>query len=191
MVNQFKTKNNYPFFLYSFFSYISQIIWLLLDILPQFIRIILFRIIFNKFGHKCMIDYKCFMRYPWRVILGDNVIINRGCEFFSSMQTKQGVITLEDNVVLGPKVIIFSAGHSYTSLDLPDISAPVVIGRYSWIGGNTTILPGVVIGEGTVVGAGSVVTKSIPAYSVAVGNPAKVIKMRILDTQSKVTQLHQ
>ena len=106
--------------------------------------------------------------------------INRGCELYSSMQSEHGFIYLEDNVVLGPRVLIFAAGHDYFSLDLPDVSAAVVICRNAWVGGNTTILPGVVIGEGAVVGAGSVVTKNIPAYSVAVGNPAKVIKRRLL-----------
>ncbi len=179
-----KEKVKYAFFLYSAFSYASSLIWCLLDFLPQFIRRYIFKAVFRKFGNNCMIDYKCFFRYPWKVVIGDNVTINRGCEFFPSMQTDQGIITFEDYAVLGPKVVIFSAGHSYASIDLPDISAPVVICRHAWIGGNTTILPGVVIGEGAIVGAGSVVSKSIPPYSVAVGNPAKVIKMRVLENES-------
>jgi acetyltransferase-like isoleucine patch superfamily enzyme len=182
---KYKNKVRYAFDLYSAFSYASGLIWFFLDILPQFLRRNIFKIVFKKFGQNCMVDYKCFVRYPWKVIVGDNVSINRGCEIFSSMQTGEGVITFEDHAVLGPNVVIFAAGHSYSSIDLPDISAPVVIGRYAWIGGNTTILPGVVIGEGSVVGAGSVVSKSIPAYSVAVGNPAKVIKMRLLDPISE------
>jgi acetyltransferase-like isoleucine patch superfamily enzyme len=56
----------------------------------------------------------------------------------------------------------------------------VRIGKYTWIGGNSTILPGVTVGEGAIIGAGSVVTHDIPPYSVAVGVPAKVIKVRVL-----------
>jgi acetyltransferase-like isoleucine patch superfamily enzyme len=96
------------------------------------------------------------------------------------MQTSAGVIILEDNVVLGPGVVIFSSTHDYNFLALPDISAPVKICRYVWVGGKSIILPGVVIGEGAVIGAGSVVTKDIPPYCVAVGNPAKVIKQRVV-----------
>ncbi len=55
-------------------------------------------------------------------------------------------------------------------------SKPVKIGKYVWIGANVVILPGVEIGDNAVIGAGAIITKNIPANSVAVGNPAKVIK---------------
>lgn len=168
-------------FLYSTFSYCVSLLWMLLDVLPHFIRNLFFKVAFKRFGSGGLLDYRCFVRYPWRVSIGNNVDINRGCELYSSMQTSGGVITLEDNVVLGPGVIIFSSTHDYKMLDLPDISAPVKICRYVWVGGKTIILPGVIIGEGAVIGAGSVVTRSIPPYCVAVGNPAKVIKQRLIE----------
>ena len=55
-------------------------------------------------------------------------------------------------------------------------TAPVIIGKNVWIGGGTIILPGVTIGDNTVIGAGSVVTKDIPADTIAYGNPCKFIK---------------
>jgi len=60
----------------------------------------------------------------------------------------------------------------------PDLQLPVQIGSDVWIGANCTILGGVQIGDGAVVGAGSIVNKDIPAYAIAVGNPARVIKYR-------------
>ncbi len=166
--------------LFSIFSYLSSLAWMIFDLVPQFIRQPFFKLGFQKYGRNCMIDYNCYVRYPWKVSVGDNVTINRGCELYASMQTEQGVIVLEDNAVLGPGVVIFAAGHDYSSLDLLDISAPVVVGKNAWVGGKTVILPGVTIGEGAVIGAGSVVSKDIPAYCIAVGNPAKVIKDRLL-----------
>lgn len=61
------------------------------------------------------------------------------------------------------------------------IKGPVTIGNNVWIGDNVIILSGVIIGDGSILGAGSVVTKNIPPYSIAVGNPAKVIKRRFSD----------
>ncbi|PMW33490.1 acyltransferase [Pseudomonas sp. GW460-7] len=177
-------KRNLVVFVYSMFSYLSGMLWIVVDLLPHFIRNFIFRLVFKTYGHETMLDYKSFVRYPWRVCLGNGVAINRGCELYPSMQTDEGVITLEDHVVLGPGVIIFSSGHDYTALHLPDISAPVIVRKHAWIGGKSIILPGVTIGEGAIIGAGSVVTKDIPPYTVAVGNPAKVIKARIL-TQGK------
>ncbi|TPX44050.1 hypothetical protein SeLEV6574_g04733, partial [Synchytrium endobioticum] len=58
----------------------------------------------------------------------------------------------------------------------PELAHPVTVGDDVWIGGNVVILPNVKIGEGAVIGAGAVVTKDVPPYSLAVGNPAKVIK---------------
>ncbi|KTD82744.1 acyltransferase [Legionella waltersii] len=168
----------YTVIFFSIYSYVSNLLFILIDLIPQFLRQPLFYLVFKKYGKQSMIDYKCYFRYPWRISIGHQVAINRGCQFFPSMRSYEGWIIIEDNAVLGPYVKVFSAGHDYSDLTLPDTSAPVVIGKYTWIGGNSTILPGVKIGEGAIIGAGSVVARDIPAYSVAVGIPAKVIKMR-------------
>lgn len=81
--------------------------------------------------------------------------------------------------MFGPNISILSATHQtdvQSRRDGIEFALPVSIGDDCWIGGNVSILPGVTIGNGCTIGAGSVVTKSIPAFSVAVGSPAKVIK---------------
>ncbi|MEO7975779.1 DapH/DapD/GlmU-related protein [Flavobacterium sp.] len=98
-----------------------------------------------------------------------------------------GSITIGDNVLMASKIYISDNNHgSYDELisdhpmsipiDRKAICKPVVIGDNVWLGESVCVLPGVTIGEGCVVGALSVVTKSIPPYSIAVGNPAKVVK---------------
>ena len=67
---------------------------------------------------------------------------------------------------------------------MPDIAEDILVQEHAWVCANTTILQGVTIGKYSVVGAGSVVTKDIPPYSVAVGNPAKVIKKRELNERT-------
>ncbi len=90
-----------------------------------------------------------------------------------------GLVTIGDRVFLGPNVSIFSATHETDVQSRRagiDFAREVTIGSDCWIGGGTIILPGVKIGDGCTVGCGSVVTRDIPAFSVAVGSPARVIK---------------
>ena len=180
------TNRSIAIFLYSTFSWIFNVIWVICELLPPIFRGAIFKILFKKFGDGCLVDYGCYFRYAHKISIANNVAINHGCELYASMQSVHGTITLMDYAVLGPKVIIFTASHDYTAINLPDISAQVIVCRYAWVGGNTTILPGVTIGEGAVIGAGSVVTKDVPPWSVAVGNPAKVIKSRsVLSREAK------
>lgn len=91
----------------------------------------------------------------------------------------EAYVTIGDNAFIGPNVSIYTACHSTDVTERNsrrEWALPVTIGNDCWIGGGVTILPGVTIGDGCTIGAGSVVTRDIPAHSVAVGNPARVIK---------------
>lgn len=88
-------------------------------------------------------------------------------------------IYVGDYTMLGPNVVIATAGHPI----LPELrplayqyNMPVHIGKNCWLGAGVIVLPGVTIGDNSVIGAGSVVTKDIPANVVAVGNPCKVLR---------------
>lgn len=106
-----------------------------------------------------------------RVKLGNNVFINHSAIFSAS-----GGIELEDGVSLAPGVHIATINHDFNKRHTIYTYGKVLIKKNAWIGMGATILPGVTIGEYAVVGAGAVVTKDVPDYAVAVGNPAKVIK---------------
>lgn len=80
-----------------------------------------------------------------------------------------------------------SANHSFKDLKKHNKSSKIIIGENVWIGSQCVILPGIQIGDNSIIGAGSVVTKSIPTNSIAVGNPAKVIAKRCLNCLDKIT----
>lgn len=86
--------------------------------------------------------------------------------------------------MMGPEVYIYTQNHRFDQLDITMDSQgfgeekSVVIEDDVWIGSRVTILPGVTVGTGSVIGASSVVTKDIPPYSIACGNPAKIVKSR-------------
>lgn len=111
------------------------------------------------------------------VSIGDNSGIGINCEVY-------GPVSIGDNVMMGPEVVIYTKGHRYDRIDIPMIQQgddrvkPVVIGNDVWIGRRAIIMPGVEIGDGCIIGACAVVTKSTPPYSVVVGVPAKILKHR-------------
>ena len=104
--------------------------------------------------------------------LGKNVFINHACSFLD-----MGGITIEDEVMIGPKVNLITENHPLDPASRRVmLCKPILIRRNAWIGAGATILPGVTIGENAVVAAGAVVTSDVPANSVAAGVPAKIIK---------------
>lgn len=112
------------------------------------------------------------------VEIGDNSAIGA-----YSFLGGQGGIRIGQNVIMGPKVSIFSENHNFDQLDIPirlqhTTRKGVIIEDDCWIGANSTILDGVTIHNGCVVAAGSVVTKDVPANAVVGGVPAKIIRMR-------------
>ncbi len=126
---------------------------------------------------------------PIRFHYGRHTKIGK-CTFFNFNFTCQddGPVEIGEHCDFGPNVTITTAMHPFLpnerlALRCPDGSEkrlcwakPVKIGANCWICANVTILPGVEIGEGCVIGAGSVVTRSIPAHTLAAGNPCRVIR---------------
>lgn len=117
---------------------------------------------------------------PFRCDYGCNIFIGEG--FFANFNLTvldEAEVRFGDNVFVGPNVSIYTACHpldAETRNTIVEWAEPVTIGNSVWIGGSVTICPGVTIGDNVVIGAGSVVTKDIPSNTIAVGNPARVIK---------------
>ena len=104
--------------------------------------------------------------------IGKNVFINHACSFLDL-----GGITIEDDVLIGPKVNLITENHPLNPADRKAlICNPIVIKCNAWIGAGVTILPGVTVGENAVVAAGAVVSKDVPANTVVGGVPARFIK---------------
>lgn len=164
------------------YSYCLNLLFFALDLMPHFIRYVFFKVLFKKYGKNVMVDYKTFFRYMNGIKIGNNVSINRGCEFFTSANLGS-IIEIGNNATLSPNVKLYSAGHDYKYPNLPDTSGDIIIKEYVWIGGNSIVLQGVTIGEYSIVSANSVVTKDIAPYSIVAGIPAKVIKKRILNDE--------
>ena len=103
--------------------------------------------------------------------IGNHVFINSNL-----LAMARGGITIEDDVQIAANVQLISYNHDAYDRQVLTCK-PVLIKKGAWIGAGSSILPGVCVGKHAIVGAASVVTKDVPDYAVAVGNPAKVIRM--------------
>jgi acetyltransferase-like isoleucine patch superfamily enzyme len=132
---------------------------------------------YNKFnlGTKSFIeDFSTVNNGVGDVIIGENTIVGLG-------NTIIGPVTIGNNVMLAQNVVVSGLNHNYQNINLPPSEQGVTCNHIEiaddvWIGANSIITAGVRIGRHSVIGGGSVVTKNVPDFSVAVGNPARVVK---------------
>ncbi len=153
----------------------------------------------NEIGKKISIGKGLSVHNPSKISIGDNVHIGRMarlscfghgkiqieeycyiCDFFTALSAD--TLTIKKNTLIASYVAIIAENHGMNPEagvrygNQPLIGKPIIIGENCWIGEKVMILAGVTIGDWVIIGAGSVVSKSIPSYSIAVGNPARVIK---------------
>ena len=125
-------------------------------------------------GEKCYFEPPVHFDYGCNTYVGENFYSNFDCIILDVNK-----VTIGDNVMFGPRVSVFTAGHPIDAgirAELLEYGYPITIGNNVWVGGNTVINPGVTIGDNVVIGSGSVVTKDIPSNVVAAGNPCRVIR---------------
>ncbi|GAD97660.1 O-acetyltransferase, putative [Paecilomyces variotii No. 5] len=137
-------------------------------------RLELLRKVVGKVGDGTFIEPPFLPDYGCNIVIGKDCFINWNLTVLDT-----SLVVIGDRVQIATGVSIFSAGHDTSVLSrrkFVEFGHPIFIEDDCWIGGNVVILPGVRIGKGSTIGAGSVVTKDIPPYSVAVGNPCRVKK---------------
>lgn len=139
---------------------------------PNEIRRLLSEITGSEIDETVNVFTPLYINYGKHTKIGKNVFINFDCTFLDL-----GEITIEDNVLIAPKVSLLSEGHPVA----PEQRHSLMVGhihikKNAWIGANATILPGVTIGENAIVASGAVVLKDVPDNTIVGGIPAKIIK---------------
>ena len=130
--------------------------------------------LFGKADDTTFVNPPFYCDYGKHIEVGKNFFANYNCTFLDV-----GMIRIGDNVQMAPNVAIYTAGHPVhpaTRNSAYEYGIDVTIGNNVWIGGNVVICPGVTIGDSAVIGAGSVVLKDVPAWTIAAGNPCRVIR---------------
>lgn len=142
------------------------------------LRMLCYRFILKAAGKGLLIRQYVTIKFPERIVIGDHVGISE-----YTLLDGDGGMRIGNYVRVASHVSVIAFEHNYKDPNTPiklqgKVSRGIVIEDDCWIGTGARILDGVTIGKGSVIGAGSVVTESIPPYSIAVGVPAKVIKKR-------------
>ncbi|MDV0444855.1 putative acetyltransferase [Methanimicrococcus sp. At1] len=130
--------------------------------------------LFGKTGKNFLIEQPFYCDYGYNIEIGSNFFTNMNCVMLDGAKIKFG-----NNVMIGPNVGFYGTGHPLNveiRNKFIEYSYPITVGSNVWIGGGVSIMGGVTIGDNSVIGAGSVVTKDIPANSVAYGNPCRVAR---------------
>lgn len=144
------------------------------------------RTLFAHAGEGMMIVPPFYCDHGSKISVGRNFYANTGLIILD-----EAPVTIGDNVFLGPRVSIYTAGHPIDAMVRNlglEYARPVRIGSDVWIGGGVTINPGVTIDSDVVIGSGSVVTKNIPGHVIAAGNPCRVLR-EITDQERKFWEL--
>ena len=131
------------------------------------------RELFGSVGSNPFVGDNFHCDFGQHIHVGDNFHADYNCTMLDLAEIRIG-----NNCLIGPDVGIYTAGHRLEAegRTLDVYGMPITIGNDVWIGGHSTILPGVSIGDGAVVAAGAVVTKDVEPNTIVGGVPAKVIK---------------
>lgn len=139
---------------------------------PNEVRKLLSQITDSEIEKSTAVFTPFYINYGKHTKIGKNVFINFDCVFLDL-----GGITIEDNVLIAPKVSLLSEGHPISPEERHSlVPKPIHIKKNAWIGANATILQGVTIGENAIVASGAVVSKGVPDNAIVGGIPAKIIK---------------
>ncbi|MCI1648868.1 MAG: sugar O-acetyltransferase [Bacteroides sp.] len=130
------------------------------------------RKLFGSVGANPSISHNFHCDFGCHIYVGDNFYVGYNCTMLDFAEIRIG-----DNCLIGPDVGIYTTGHNYSPIarHQTGYAIEIEIGNNVWIGGHSTILPGIKIGDGAIIAAGSVVTKDVEANTIVGGNPAKLI----------------
>lgn len=173
-------------------DFFYNVVYRVLCVIRSRYRRIMEREILQYLGHH---GEDCRILYPFtlsrkNIFLGNHVFINQNATLMSS----DAKIIIGNYVLMGPNVTMITGDHNIRKIgqfifDVKKKEAgndvDIVIGDDVWIGANAIILKGVRVGRGAIIGAGSVVVKDVQDYSIVVGNPARMIKMRFTKEEIK------
>jgi len=138
-------------------------------------RRFLLRLFGAQIGKGCVIYPSCRIWAPWNLELGELVCLAEGVDCYCVAPIQIG-----PKVTVSQRSFLCAASHNIAVADFPLTHSPIRIERFAWIAAQAYVGPGLTVGEGAVVGACAVVTKDVGSWTVVAGNPARLVKKRVV-----------
>jgi putative colanic acid biosynthesis acetyltransferase WcaF len=129
-----------------------------------------------KIGNNVHIYNSAVIYMPWNLEIGDWSAIGEYAFIYNL-----GKVTIGNRVTISHRAHLCAGTHDYTDPAMPLLKTPIIISDQAWVCTDAYVGPGVTVGEGAVVGACAVVVKDVEKWGIAVGNPAQVVKKRVLN----------
>lgn len=165
--------------------FVRRILWSCVQIpfwpkMPRrlsWLRIALLRMFGARIGDHCLIAGGVRVWIPWNLQIGHHSVVGDNAEIYNL-----AMVVIGSNSVVSQKAFICTATHDYRSSGFPLYAEVIRIESGVWIAADAFLGPGITVGEGSVVGARSVVTRDVPAWTVAAGNPCRPLKKRCINS---------
>jgi putative colanic acid biosynthesis acetyltransferase WcaF len=139
-------------------------------------RVALLRLFGAEIGQGVHVYPSATIYFPWKLRVGDWSAIGEDALIYNL-----GPVTLGANVTVSQRAHLCAGTHDYNDPAMPLLKPPIDVGDQAWICADAFVGPSVSVGEGAVVGARAVAMKDVPPWTVVAGNPARVVKQRVLD----------
>lgn len=138
-------------------------------------KILLLKIFGAKIGKGLIIKNNVIIKSPWYLTVGDDCWIGENV-WIDNID----IVTICSNVCISQGAMLLTGNHDYTDPTMPYRNAPITIKDGAWIGAKTIVCPGVIVGECAILTVGSIATHNLNPYGIYQGNPAKIIRERII-----------
>lgn len=164
-------------------SFLKQVLWFFINALLvraswnpfMRIKIILLKAFGAKIGKGLVIKNNVCIKFPWKLIIGENVWLGENC-WIDNLDH----ITIGNNVCISQGALLLTGNHDYTVSTFDYRNAPIIIEDGAWIGAKSIVCPGVTVKSHAILTVNSVATKDMEAYCIYQGNPASIMKKRII-----------
>lgn len=168
-------------------EYLGRVLWYLstplfrLSPRPFFAwRRALLRLFGGQIGRQAHVYPSARIYLPWNLTLGEEASIGEWALIYNL-----GPVSIGDRATISHRAHLCAGTHDYTNPSLPLLRLPIEIGPQAWICADAFVGPGCKVGEGAIVGAASVVVRDVLPWQIVGGNPARVIKQRVLRNQDE------